>query len=130
MQNIQILYGFQSCWLLLAPPPPSPITTTISTIFKCELKIFFWRGELDGKGVINNWRKGSGFLEIGLINLLHGSYLTYSVFHKNATFSFLQDVSNLLKLWMVLTLIYISSPFLVLISKFDLSLAICIKVFQ
>ena len=29
---------------------------------------FFWRGGLDGKGVVNFWKGGPGFLEIAIIN--------------------------------------------------------------
>ena len=58
------------CYLPRPPCTPTPTTTTtttISKIFKRGLKNFFWsRGELNGKGVINYWREGTRFLEIGL----------------------------------------------------------------
>ena len=96
-----------------------------------KVKSILRRGELDGKGMIYYRRVGLGCLEIRIIKFTsRRCCLTYSVFSKNATFSFIYDVSNLLKLWMVLTLIFISSVLLVFINRFDLFLVICIKVFQ
>ena len=80
------LRKFQWSTISLYHPKPHPI----STIFwKRGLKKFFWRVELDRKGVIHNWRKGSRVLETGI---------TKFTLHNNATPSLLYEISNLLKL--------------------------------
>lgn len=90
MQNSQIFYG-------------GPVVLIVNNFLEGD---FFWRGGAW-------WERLDQLLEgdfrVFREVLLQGSCLTYSVFHKNATLSFLHYVSNLSKLWMVLTPNFISS---------------------
>ena len=108
--------------LLSLPPPPPPLPRLNSPYFnntleervkECSLK-----GELHGKS-----DEFDELLEGGFMVFRDRNYKIYFVaLHKNTTLSFLHDVSNLLELWMVPILIFISSFLQVFLSKFDLFL--------
>ena len=72
------------------------------------------------------WERSDEFdelLEGGFMAFIERNYKIYfAALHKNVTLSFLYDVFNLLELWMVPMLIFISSHLQVFLSRFELFL--------